>query len=108
MYIEPLLIDLHLTAYEIAYLNLFQSPTIANSRPTPRMFAKAWPWTRQQLEVLQPRMVVAGGKEVGSLLHSFWPAPPFRVLVQDRNRSLTTAVRQAWSTSASDEIRKAL
>ncbi|MPZ48967.1 MAG: hypothetical protein GEU75_06600 [Dehalococcoidia bacterium] len=104
MYVQPLLNQLGFTPRNIAYLNLFQSPTIANASLTPRMIRTGWPWTKAQLDVLKPRAVVAGGKRVGDILAGLWPNPPFEVIIQDRNRSLSTVAQQVWVRQAAARL----
>ena len=104
MYVEPILDRLQIDPSNIAYLNLFQSPTIANTRPTPRMFRIGWTWTKRQLDILAPKAVIAGGKDVGAQLRAQWSKPSCEILVQDRNRSLNTQARLAWMNATAMRV----
>jgi hypothetical protein len=109
-WVEPILYRLRprLTEDHIGYLNLCKNATIPNKAPTERMYRSDWEWTGRQLTLLQPRVVVAGGKEVAKQLNTLWPAPPVKVLVQDRNRNQSGAVRASEANRLAGEIRKAL
>jgi hypothetical protein len=90
-YIKPVLHHLGFTEDHIGYLNLCKNATTTNTSPTPHMYRSDWAWTRRQLELLEPRVVVAGGKEVAKQLNkrltTDWPAPSFIVLPQNRARA---------------------
>ena len=79
------------------------------------MYRSDWVWTRQQLELLQPKAVVAGGREVAGKLNKYWSAPPCMVHPQNRARArpgLTYAAlcreRAREADVLASDIRKAL
>jgi hypothetical protein len=86
-YIKPILDHLGFTEDHIGYLNLCKNATTGNNKPTARMYRSDWEWTGQQLKLLQPRAVVAGGKEVAIQLNRLWPAPSCLVRPQNRARA---------------------
>lgn len=107
-WIEPVLDRLGLTEDHIGYLNLCKNATSSNTPPTAHMYRSDWAWTRQQLELLQPRVVVAGGVAVAERLDLHWPTPPFLVLSQNRERSQNQAARERQADALASELRSAL
>lgn len=107
-WIKPSLDRISLTEDHIGYLNLCKNATSTNAPPTARMYRSDWAWTRQQLELLQPRVVVAGGVAVAKLLNTFSPTPPCIVLSQNRVRSQSQAERDRQADMLASDIRKAL
>lgn len=107
-WIKPVLDRLGFTEDHIGYLNLCKNATLANTPPTTRMFQRDWAWTRQQLNVLQPRVVVAGGVAVAKLIDTFSPTPPCTVLSQNRVRSQDQAERDRQADMLAENIRRAL
>jgi hypothetical protein len=107
-WIKPILERLSLTEDHIGYLNLCKNATTNNTPPTAHMYRSDWAWTRQQLELLQPRVVVAGGVAVDKRLNTHWPTPPFIVLPQNRVRSQSRAERARDVDELASKIWKAL
>jgi hypothetical protein len=77
-----------LSIENIAVLNLVKMATKKNRLPTSRMFDEDWKWTKDQLELLAPKIVVAGGKAVHRELGRLWPVQPFQLLLQNRARAI--------------------
>lgn len=109
-WVEPVLDAAGLGAHAVAYLNLGKSVLRKNEPPRARdpIFEADWRWTRAQLDLLEPDVVLAGGKAVANLLSRYWPNPPFDVIVQDRARSQNKATRAARAREHGDRIRAAL
>ena len=111
-YSAPVLRAAGLKPHDVAYLNLGKSPLVGNpasrSRPVLRILKADWHWTRKQIEVLDPRVVVAGGLEVERVLHRFWLAPPFVVIPQNRDRSQNKATLAARTGEIGRQIREEL
>ena len=111
-WVEPVLDAAGLGAHAVAYLNLGKSVLRKNEPPKPPkardpIFEADWRWTRAQLDLLEPDVVLAG-KAVANLLSRYWPNPPFDVIVQDRARSQNKATRAARAREHGDRIRAAL
>ena len=104
--VAPILRAANLEPRQICYLNL--SKSVPRDKTTKPMFQTDWPWTRKQLDLLRPAIVVLGGKGVGKLFKEFWPDPPFGVIVQDRDRSQNTATRSARAREHGSRIKAAL
>jgi len=107
-WIKPILDRLSLTEDHIGYLNLCKNAATGNAAPTTRMYQSDWAWTRRQVELLQPRVVIAGGVAVANRINMHWPAPPFIVLTQNRVRSQNQAERDRQADMLAREIRKVL
>ena len=109
-WVAPVLAAADLSAREVAYLNMGKSVLRQNKTPKARdrIFEADWRWTRVQLELLAPDVVLAGGKAVARLLNRYWPDPPFGVIAQDRARSQNTATRSARAREHGSEIKAAL
>jgi len=107
-WIKPVLDRLNLSEDHIGYLNLCKNATSANTPPTGRMYRSDWEWTRRQLDFLRPRVVVAGGVAVFNQLSTLSPAPPAKVLSQNRERSQNQAERDRQADVLASAIRKAL
>lgn len=105
--VEPILNAANLGLREICYLNLSKSVP-ANNKTSKRIFRADWYWTRQQLDLLQPAIVVMGGKGAGDLFKEFWPDSPLRIAVQDRIRSRTGSARRGQARRIAREIEAAL
>ena len=63
-WVEPVLLAADLSAHEVAYLNLGKSVLRKNEPPRSPdpIFEADWRWTRAQLDLLEPAIVLAGGK----------------------------------------------
>ena len=107
-WIKPILDRISLTEDHIGYLNLCKNATSTNTPPTARMYRSDWAWTRQQLDLLQPRVVVAGGLSVDRKLNTLWPSRSCMVLPQNRERSQSRAERDREADMLASDIRKAL
>ena len=109
-WVAPVLAAADLSAREVAYLNMGKSVLRQNEPPKARdrIFEADWRWTRAQLELLAPDVVLAGGKAVARLLNRYWPDPPFGVIAQDRARSQNTAARSARAREHGSRIKAAL
>ena len=105
--VEPILNAAGLGPRRICYLNLSKSVPRGERIPKPILRAD-WPWTRKQLDLLQPAIVVLGGKGVHSLFSEFWPDSPLRVVVQDRRRNQTGIARQDQARRIARRIEAAL
>ena len=107
---EPVLRAAGLKPRDVAYLNLGKSPLTENPPPRSRarIFEADWYWTRKQLELLDPLVVVAGGLAVADLLDQFWPDPPFGVIRQNRARSQNKAARAAQAGAIGRQIKEGL
>jgi len=104
----PLLQRSGLTVQNIGYLNIVKNQTTKNGAPTARMYEADWRWTQRQLEVLQPRIVIAGGKAVGDVINRYWRNAPFEVVVQNRIRSQNSEARTRQARGISERIVEAL
>ena len=106
----PLLRASGLKLGDVAYLNLGKSPLAGNPPPSSRtrIFEADWYWTRRQLELLAPVVIVAGGLAVARLLARFWPSPPFVVIPQDRSRSQSKATREARAREIGRQVQEML
>lgn len=107
-WIKPILDRLSLTEDHIGYLNLCKNATTNNKAPTTHMYWSDWTWTSQQLDLLQPRVVVAGGLAVADKLNTLWPAPSVMILPQNRERIQSRAERDREADLLAGKIRKAL
>lgn len=106
-WIEPVLGVAGLGPRDICYLNL--SKSVPRDNKTSRgIFHADWPWTRKQLDLLRPAIVVLGGKGVGKLFKELWPDSPLRIVVQDRIRSQKNSARRAQARRIAREIEAAL
>lgn len=107
---EPVLRAAGLSPRDIAYLNLGKSPLTGNPPPSSRarIFGADWYWTRKQLELLEPLVIVAGGLAVANLLEQFWRDPPFAVIAQNRARSQNRTIREAQASEIGRQIEEAL
>jgi len=109
-WVEPVLLAADLSAHEVAYLNLGKSVLRKNESPRSPdpIFEADWRWTRAQFDLLEPDIVLAGGKAVAKLLWQYWPNPPFAVVEQDRARSQNRATRAARARELGARIKAAL
>ena len=109
-WVAPVLQAARLSVEEIGYLNIGKSVLIRNQPPRSGdvIFQADWSWTRQQLELLNPVVLVAGGRTVGALLDELWPSPPFEVVVQNRARSQNGQVRSQAAREIGERIRHTL
>ena len=109
-WVAPILDAAAISARSVAYLNLGKSVLRDNQTPKPQdpIFRADWHWTRAQLEMLEPIVVVAGGKAVADLLKDFWPNRPFQVIVQNRARSQNMATRVARAREIGTLIKREL
>lgn len=84
-WIKPLLLPSGLGREDVAYLNLVFSPTKNNKPPTKRMYAADFPLVVRQIQVLSPRVVIAGGKTgVGDQIQKLGGLPGVEMLTQNR------------------------
>ena len=91
---------------DIALLNLVKVATKGDAKPTSKMFAVDWEWTRKQLDVLQPKVVVAGGVAVLEQFNRRWIGiPPFQVHEQNRRRSIPGPSRRQQAQLIAEAIR---
>lgn len=87
-WVGPILQAGKISIEEVAVLNLVKVPTKKNRNPTSRIYRSDWQWTEKQLDLLQPKIVVAGGVEVSRQLDRRYPNPPFVVHVQNRAKAI--------------------
>ncbi len=107
-WIAPVLSVAGVSADEIAYLNLVKVPTANDQKPTVRLLDVDWPWTRQQLELLDPTIVLAGGVAVSDEIRKRWPSIPFELITQNRARSQNTRTREEQARGIGLAINRAI
>lgn len=105
--VEPILRAANLEPRQICYLNLSKSVPRDNNT-TKRILRIDWLWTRKQLDLLRPAIVVLGGKGVGNLFKEFWPDSPLRAVVQDRSKSQQGSAKRSQARRIAREIKAAL
>ena len=108
-WVAPVLLAANLTAENIAYVNMVKMPTAKNkARPDAVLVDTDWPWTRRQLHVLKPVVVLVGGIGISEALFKKWSEPDAVVLVQNRYRRLRRAQRRDNAQRLGTEIRRLL
>lgn len=87
-WVAPILLAGNISLEHIAVLNLVKVPTRQNRKPTSVMYREDWQWTKKQLDLLTPTVVVAGGVEVHRQITRRYADPPFALHLQNRARAI--------------------
>ncbi|MDP6582333.1 MAG: hypothetical protein QF681_16895 [Vicinamibacterales bacterium] len=107
-WVEPVLSRISLNENHVAYLNLVKNQTSENRPPTVGMYDADWMFTRRQLDVLNPKVVIAGGLAVERQIRKHWPDAPFRLVSQNRIRSQSEGDAQRQAAGIAAEVAAAL